>query len=365
MRVLITVLLIIVVIVFGYFRLISHKGGIDQQRSNASQVNSHNRSNSEVSTLTQESLFVPYWQLPLGDDIFSSFRTQAPKRVIYFGVSTSKEGINRDDDGYIALERSWKRTDTYQTILTLRMLDADVNEYVLKHPEAQNELIVDALETAKKYGFKGIALDQEVVSVFDTGTKRAISSFVERFYSRAQDENLTFSIILYGDVYYRKRPYDLRFLSQHADEVMLMAYDFHKSRGEPGPNFPLEGRERYGYDYHQLVDDVSKDVVPGKITVIYGLYGYDWIVDEAKRPFRAATSMTYAQIQNNYIAKCKILNCVVQRDKKSYENEIDFVDREAQYHIVWYEDWISVDKKTDYLMKNGVSSIAYWAYGYF
>jgi spore germination protein YaaH len=146
--------------------------------------------------------------------------------------------------------------------------------------------------------------------------------------------------------------------------MMIMAYDLHKARGEPGPNFPLRGRETYGYDLESLVSDMS-GVPPEKLTVIYGMYGYDWTVDEKKRPFRQAKSVTLAQVKKNYIDQCAAINCVTTRDKSAAENEIDFVDKQAQYHVIWFEDMESSKQKTVFLNQKGIGSIAFWAYGYF
>ncbi|MBI4226036.1 hypothetical protein HY612_02885, partial [Candidatus Roizmanbacteria bacterium] len=102
---------------------------------------------------------------------------------------------------------------------------------------------------------------------------------------------------------------------------------------------------------------------------------YDWLVDEKKRPFSQAKALTLNQIREKFLQKCEFKNCVIKRDKYSHETEINYIissptpDEQLiyriDYHIVWFEDEESVKSKTEYLTEKGISSISYWAHGYF
>ena len=124
----------------------------------------------------------------------------------------------------------------------------------------------------------GIVLDLEIAAIpFDSLVKK-INKFTGTFYSASKKNNLTFSLTLYGDLFYRARPYDVKTLALNADSIMIMAYDLHKARGNPGPNFPLIGADKFGYDLTKMTDEFLQSVPPQKITVIFGVYGYDWLV---------------------------------------------------------------------------------------
>lgn len=53
----------------------------------------------------------------------------------------------------------------------------------------------------------------------------------------------------------------------------------------------------------------------------------------------------------------------VLRNDVVTETEVNYIDQNQIYHIVWFEDPES--RKQDFLKERGVSSFTYWAYGYF
>lgn len=163
---------------------------------------------------------------------------------------------------------------------------------------------------------------------------------------------------IYGDTFYRKRPYDIKSIGSSLDELMIMAYDFSKSYGEPGPNFPHEGQEQYGYDLKTMIEDFANLVPREKLTVIFGMYGYDWTVDDKERPLKQAQALSFNEIKKKYPENCS--NCTTSRDELAQETKIVAGD-----HVIWFEDSTSAQKKQEYLKSQGIGNFAYWAYGYF
>lgn len=320
-----------------------------------------------LSATRLQTFFVPYWQLDGSNIAFPEveWAGDAEMRAVYFGVAVSTDGIQEDEAGYqnisLFLEKLPTGIDKY---LAVRMTNHSENLDILENPEAPKRIIAETVSLAVDRGFSGIVVDLEFTPTLNSNLPAQINSFVESFKQAAHEQNLTLAMTMYGDTFYRKRPYDIAYLSKVVDEMMIMAYDLHKVNGKPGPNFPLRGRKEYGYDMEALVADFA-GVPSEKLTVIFGMYGYDWTVDEKKRPVRPAKSATLAQIQANYIEKCASLNCVRTRQKESAETEIEFVDDKSLYHSVWFEDLESTKQKSDYLKSQGIGSFAFWAYGYF
>lgn len=308
------------------------------------------------------SIFIPYWQLS-GQTQNLQIDKREYDRSIYFGVAGTLEGIPTDDPGYEQMD-GFMRIANGSRWLTVRMTNSEVNNKVLGSRASQLKIVNDATRIAKEFGFDGLVLDFEYTSLFDTNTKRT-TDFYTLFHESTKRERLKFAVTLYGDVFYRKRPYDVAEIAKNCDEVMIMAYDLHKSRGEPGPNFPLKAGKKYGYGYDSLFKDIEKLVPAEKLTIIFGMYGYDWKVDEQKRPITQASSLTTAQIQKEYIDKCDSLHCTQLIDPISAETEVNYVGEDGRYHIIWFENEESTQKKESFLKQKGIESVAYWAYGYF
>lgn len=310
----------------------------------------------------KKSIFVPYWNCNKGQvtDVNNY------DRMIYFGLEAVPDGINNFENGYKKIESCLTNfISVKDKYIVVRMLDSDTNFAILKSTVAQKKIIQEAIEISKQYGFKGIVLDLEFGSYFFSSTADRVNEFVQDFHSGTNQEGLKFAMLLYGDTFYRNRPFPIKQMEPNADEFIIMAYDFHKAGGEPGPNFPLYGSDKWGYDFQTMIRDFVTIIPAKKLTVAFGMYGYDWIVDPDKKPIKPAKSISYNDIKSNFLDKCQWKNCIVKRDDQSAETEVEYVDQSSVYHILWFEDLESVDKKREYLRGLKIGSAVYWTYGYY
>lgn len=303
-------------------------------------------------------LFVPYWNTDIKVEDQQKYDT-----LYYFALSPASDGSLLEDEGMNKLEDFTSVVSGQETFLVIKMTDSETAQSIISDPNSTSTLIRETITIAKKYKLKGIALDLEISNFLDSSLTGKISNFVQVFYNRLQDNNVRLHLIVYGDVFYRHRPYDVAYLARNSDLILVMAYDFHKSIGEPGPNFPLSGRSKYGYDFQQMTDDFLAVVPPGKLGVAFGMYGYDWSVDEQKRPLKRARALSLKDIRESFIDNCSWKNCTAKRDPVSAETEVNYVD--SAYHIVWFEDEGSAEVKKRYLKERGVGLTGYWVWGYF
>lgn len=354
--------------------------------------------------ITKTSVFVPYWTLdsfhPTG---VTGSEDKKYDRYIYFGITADYQGINQQEVGFLKLPDFLEASAGKEALLTLRLLNDDFNKDLLKNEVLQQKIIQQTTRLVKEKNFSGLVLDLELFSLFDNGTSDQISEFVKKFYTSLKSDYKMFGVTIYGDNFFRHRPFDIITISENCDEILVMAYDFHKSRGEPGPNFPLARRsgseggqetQTYDYDFKTMIKNFTKIVPSEKLTIIFGMFGYNWTVDEKKRPFAQAKALTLKEIQNKFIVssvdsnisnapdkdnlkkiKCSIDNCLIEKDEVSSETEINYTvssnipDEQGvyriDYHIIWFEDEESAAVKSQYLKENGIGSIGYWAWGYF
>ena len=312
------------------------------------------------SVKAQESVFVPYWTLQ------SKSSLSQYSEAYYFAVVANEEGIDRDEIGYARIQSFLDKTEGVdKQMLVVSMVDKDVNSEILKDPEVQLLIAQESVQIAKEYGFDGVVLDFEIASIsFDAVTNR-VSTFYTTFADQVKKTDLAFYTTLYGDTYYRVRAYDVKKIGELSDKVLIMSYDFHKSRGNPGPNFPLGGKEKYGYDFAQMITDFTNDVNPEKLEVIFGMFGYDWEVDDEGKATSYGEALTTQEVTDTFIDDCQHVECKWERDSMAQEIWIQYTNGEGNNHVIWLEDKESVARKKAYIQNLGISKISYWTYSYF
>ncbi len=331
------------------------------------------------------SLFIPYWNVDKNETTFtppfiSSLKMIKTSRIIYFGITANSHGVDPDlirpdstqtrQIGVDTTESGYKNLihippDQKDALLVFHLSNTTILETMLSDDKLFQNVTKEVTRIAHKYNYHGILLDLEIQSLPTDKTVEQITSFVQRFSNQLKLTKLTFAMTLFGDQFYRHRPYDLEALQKSVDHFYIMAYDLHKTKGESGPNFPLKKGSTSDYDLLQAIDQFTTILSPEQITVVFGMYGYDWIVDEKKRTIKKAKSLTLAHIKKNFLGKCSWKKCVIRRDALSEETEINYVEPPLTYHIVWFEDEQSVDKKIQALLKKGIVHYAFWAWGYY
>lgn len=304
------------------------------------------------------SVFVPSWTVDTIDD--ASF-----DQYIYFGISPTKEGIDTTASEKELATFSQSVPEGKKTLLTLQMQNPDINTAVLQDKTVQQKVISQTITLAKQNGFSGVVLDLEMGGIPFDSLVDGINNFTKALNIQAKAQQLSFGVTLYGDTFYRLRPFDVKTIAANTDMVMIMAYDFHKSRSNPGPNFPLGGQSIYGYDMSKMSDDFLQAVPNQKLSVIFGLFGYDWPVDNQGNAVGQGQPLTDLQIQNKFLTGCSFANCQITRDSSSAETVVHYTDANNQKHIVWFEDKQSVAAKEAYLKKRGIGNFSFWANSYF
>lgn len=327
----------------------------------------------QLQPTTSHSIFIPYWA---GNGEVNETKYDT---YYYFGISPTIDGSIEDDVGYknISLVHS---VPEKQKKIVLRMLDAQVTDILLQDVGAQKKLFTELKRIMVDSQFSGVVIDLEVPLTFQNDKEKQITNFVQQMCTSVHTNYKSCSVLVYGDVVYRKRPYELKKLGKIADTILVMAYDFHKAGGEPGPNFPLdrrspkgEGGFDYGYDFKTMVKDTLDLIPKEKIEVVFGMYGYDWTMNEQGTSLKAAKALTLNELK----LVTRNLKLTTQKDEKlqassfklqsnkSWEKSIQYIDEDGRNHIVWYEDEESVAVKTKYLQEQGIWQVSYWAYGYY
>lgn len=309
----------------------------------------------ETETSKNSYIFVPYWTLD--QDILNT----SYSKLIYFGITANSTGIDINEPGYKKLSEFVKNTQDKEIYLAVRLLDPDTNIKILNSLSLQKKVIDDALNIVSSNNFRGVVLDLELSALPFESLITKITSFNREFASLFHAKNLSFGTLLYGDTYFRIRPFDVAKIGKVSDQVFMMAYDFSKSQGSPGPGFPFDS-DTYGYNFKTMVTDFKKDVSSDKLIGVVGMFGYDWIVDVQERSKKPGEAKTTLQFEK-FLTQCISDNSCTSENSTS-GMKITYKDENGEKHVIWFEISDSAKNKTDYLSSQNINSVAYWAYGY-
>lgn len=353
--------LLLLVAIFGASQVLRHKIGQDLSQPVGEAILSPSPTLViDKNQVGKSTLFVPYWTVEKGDSFDSQY-----DQYIYFGVSPDESGI-KNDTGEAHIKDFVANVPAGKgKLLAVELVDSSMNSKILNSASLQKKLITQSIQIAKENGFDGVLVDLEMSAIPFNTLIDQISAFHASYSKAVKAEKLQYAITLYGDTFYRVRPFDVKTIASDADSVMIMSYDFHKSRANPGPNFPLHGEETYGYDLTKMSDDFLRVVPSQKINIVFGLFGYDWAVNNAGKAVDQGKPLTYIQIKKQFLDHCDYKHCEWQRDNTSGETYVTYTDDDDQKHIVWFEDMQSVKAKQAYLKTVGLVKYAYWAYSYF
>lgn len=120
--------------------------------------------------------------------------------------------------------------------------------------------------------------------------------------------NLSAYIIDYGSI------------ARNADQLVLMAYDYHWSSGDPGPIAPLDWVRKI-WDYAR-----TYNIPPERLSIALPAYAYNWPVDGSGKTVRDATDLTPTEMAA--IGRTKV-------GGQDGETHYSYRDGQGGVHQVW------------------------------
>jgi spore germination protein len=219
---------------------------------------------------------------------------------------------------------------------------------VLQRPELRERMTGQIVEAVERNGWDGIHIDLEALEPSD---RDPLTAFYTDLSSRLHNRGKLATIALparTSDAEVRwSAPYDFGALGSASDYAVIMAYAFHTPATAPGSISPIrsvDSAAQYA---------VSK-ILPGKLLLGIGLWGYDWRVGCPGNAMPRKHSETRALGER-------------------YKGEFGYSDTDQSAwlryrdaggeRVVWYEDRRSVAPKVDLASRFGMAGVAYWRLG--
>jgi spore germination protein YaaH len=218
---------------------------------------------------------------------------------------------------------------------------------MLHDPALRSRHLQEITTLAAAGGWKGIDIDYEELTA---GDRAAFTTFVAGLAGALHARGLELSVDVFAktsDRGYdeRNQAQDYEALGRAADQVRVMAYDYHWSTSDPGPIAPVTW-------VHDVLDYARAHIRAQKLLLGIPLYGYDW-VGRAGRP--VSWSEVYRLSTGHSAA--------VRWDEASGSPWFTYTDAQGRQHVVWFENAYSSAVKIDIARSYGLRGVALWMYG--
>ena len=142
--------------------------------------------------------------------------------------------------------------------------------------------------------------------------------------------------------------YDIEYIAELADAVLVMAYDEHYPSSRPGS---VASRDWFV----DSVDEVRARVPADRLVVVLGAYGYDWKVGTDA----PAESVSFRSAMDD----ARAANATPRFEVDAENVHFGYRDDDGALHDVWLEDALSAWNQRKALRARGIESVGIWRLG--
>jgi spore germination protein len=215
---------------------------------------------------------------------------------------------------------------------------------ILHDPAAMTRHINDIVTLVQRENYDGIDLDYEDLPATD---RQVFSTFVTRLADALHGKNKTLTVAVFAKTDeagedQRNAGQDYAVIGAAADEVRVMAYDYHWSGSTAGPVAPMP--------WVRDVLTYAKSQMPAeKIVLGIPVSGYDWVGDQAE-------VVTWIQCYG----RAQHFHATLQWDRLSQSPSFKYTDEQGRAHEVWFENAESTALKLQAAKAAGIRGVFLW-----
>ncbi|MDP2309075.1 MAG: glycosyl hydrolase family 18 protein [Pseudomonadota bacterium] len=233
--------------------------------------------------------------------------------------------------------------------LCVTAFDENAQTQVFASPTLRAIAIANMKALVDDYGADGVMIDIEAM---DVSNRDGYSTFVEELSAAVDDVFLSTPAVNWSGAF------DYGRLAAATEGLFIMAYNYHWSGGDPGPNDPLYGASPW--DYHAIewsVDDYVASGAPhNKLILGLPLYGWEWPTDGARVP-GTATGTGHSVLMAEAVA-----TAAAETARYDAPSRSPYLLRSDSQ--LWYADTNSVQERVAWAVGNRLQGVGFWALGY-
>ncbi|MCU1320172.1 MAG: polysaccharide deacetylase [Edaphobacter sp.] len=206
--------------------------------------------------------------------------------------------------------------------------------------------------------YRGLSLDlEEIPTSAQPGFKELVTALYDDFHPR--------NLRLYVNAPVGDDDFDLKYLADHSDGLLMMNYDEHQTESEPGP---IASQDWFIDNLKTVLKTVPKE----KVICAIGSYGYDWTtslpapVKKGSRRPAPPVKMLGAQNMSTQEAwqAASDSDSQIDLDDDSLNVHFAYDDEDAHIrHQVWFLDAVTVLNQMRAARELGIQTVALWRLG--
>ena len=226
-----------------------------------------------------------------------------------------------------------------------------------------DDLVNNISDTINSTGAQGIMIDfefpQNTNQYTHTANKELFESLMQQIYTKEKSINSTYLVGFctppllnsYEDVLINSN------LSNYADAVFVMGYDYNWGQSTTAPNSPFCRKSDRGIKFTLK----NQSNLYGASKLIFGLplFGYDYIASSSS-PGAPISYFDYIYLKDALVGAQKYHR---QWDADSNTPYYTYQSN-GVYHQIWYDDKESLTLKYQYVSSQGIQGIGFWAAGF-
>ena len=225
--------------------------------------------------------------------------------------------------------------------------DPGLIQTILHDPFLVDRHIASIVDLVLEEDFAGIDIDYEELTAAD---RDVFSRFIDELATSLHAADRMLSVDVFAkdsDAGYDERnlAQDYAALGQAADQVRIMAYDWHWQTGPAGPIAPAN-----------WVDDVLayavSEIPEHKVVLGVPTYGYGWTGEGGRL---VSWLQAYGLSQN--------LGVPVRWDADAESPSITYRDDDGVDHTIWFENTYSIAVKLQLAQQYGIGGVFLWLVG--
>lgn len=311
--------------------------------------------------------YLPYWSYT-ADNPYVPMRWDLLTILAWFSVEM-------DGTGAITNRRGWGGQTTarivqdahlhgVKVIITITNFTGSEIASIVNNAANRQRAINNCLLLMSEHSADGINIDFEFVPASARNGFVTFMTELKDAVRAAQPNGWEGHVSLAGPAVDWNGAYDYDVLLENTDGIMVMAYGYHWSGSNPGPNSPLEtGNLWSGRSISWTVDDyLTYGEFENRSKVLIGLpwYGRDWKVANTNVPGVSAGSGGSRTFR------------VAEPEALSIGKNWEDISKSVYYHRtannqlyqVWYDDGRAFEAKVAYVDERDLGGIGIWALGY-